>query len=274
MVTQPGGNHSQQITVAANLTYHRWSACSSSCRDHKQTDVTCWVEPQLRLGCDANIALVQGHCWVGGADESTGHGAVIAMTHAVVLQWGNETGSTVLPGILHLEVKTLCWGQSHYGLLHTALSVAHAHMQTQSQHHQDRVFSCTSTNPKSLGMTFHDLGLLSHSGNSGTIDRVTLSIWPAYLSQHPAYLSQHLNKYKLKSKRGRNQKSHSPINLLCNCKQAINYFVSWSVNKVSGFCSMGIYWCLLSLMPLNCKVLLDIWLPRHFRNAWLNYIQL
>ena len=39
------------------------------------------------------------------ADESTAHGTVVAMTHAVVLQLCDETGSTVLPGILILKSK-------------------------------------------------------------------------------------------------------------------------------------------------------------------------
>lgn len=235
----------------------------------KQTDATCWGEPWL--GCDANIELVWGPCGVGVADESTVHGGVVALTHTVVCHWDDEVGSTVLPGILHLEVKTLCWGQSNYRLLRAALSVEHTNMQMQSQHHQDTVF-WLSTNPKSLGMTFHDLGLLSQQGKlreeeGWAIHHITLSIWPAYLSHH-------INKYRLKSKRERNQQPYSPINLLCNCKKELIFFVSWSVNKVSDFCSTGIYQCLLSLMPLNCKVLLDTWLPRHFRNALLNYSQL
>ena len=191
------------------------------------------------------------------------------MTCAVVPHRGDGMGRIVLPWVLHIEVKTLCWGKSHCGLLRTALSVAHANMQAQSQHHQDDLL-LHQYKSKELGYD------LSWPGPS---------FWPGKTQgggkneQNTALLSasvQHtyLNIVnKLKSKRGRNRKSYSSITLLCNCKQAVNFFVSWFVNEVSGFCSMGIYWCLLLLKALNCKVLLDIWLLRCFRNA-LNYTQL
>lgn len=156
--------------------------------------------------------------------------------------------------------------------LDCTVSWTRKHTDTYTQHHQDSIFPGISTNPKSLGMRVHALGLLSPwrktQGGRGMSNTLH---YPQHLTSVPI---THVNKYKLKSKKGRNQKPHSPINLLCNCRQAINFFVSQSVNKVSGFCSMGIYWCFLLLMSLNCKVLWDIWLLRCFRNAWLNYTQL
>lgn len=68
---------------------------------------------------------------MGVSDESTAHGTVVAMTHAVVLQWGDEMGSTVLPGILILKSKHSAEDRVTMGCftLHCLL-----HMQTQSQH--------------------------------------------------------------------------------------------------------------------------------------------
>lgn len=51
----------------------------------------------------------------------------------------------------------------------------------------------------------------------------------------------HVNKYRMKNKRRKTQKPQSPIKPICNSRQAINFCASRSVNKVSGFCSMGIY---------------------------------
>lgn len=264
MATQPGGNHphkSQWLQIWLTTGNHLAGAVT---RQMLLVELNHNLDLDVMQYCHCTGSLLGGGFWW---KHSSWHSCCHDSCCCSSVGWWNGKHSPSWD--THLEVKTLCWGQSHYGLLHTALSVAHANREPAPL--TQRVF-CMSTNPKSLGMVFHDLGLLSHQGKlrdeeEWTIYRITLSIWSAYLSQH-------ITKYKLKSKRGRNQKSHFPINLLCNCKQAINFFGFWSVNKVSGFCSMGIHWCLLSLMPLNFKMLLDIWLPRHFRNAWLNYTQL
>lgn len=179
-----------------------------------------------------------------------------------------KQGSRDLPGILHLEAKTLLRMESVWDALHCTLCCTCKHRastiktessaQVQIQRAWVWHFMTQALFATREIISFREEQTIHHC--------LAVSIWPAYLYQH-------VNKYKLKSNGRRDQKSHSPINL-CNCKQAINFFVSWSINKVSCFCFMGIYWCLLSLTPLNCKVLLDIWLPRHFRNAWLNYTQL
>lgn len=145
----------------------------------------------------------------------------------------------VLAGTLHLEVTTPCQGNRDAVGCFISHSLLHTDMQTythiQPEPSGKGVFFCISTNPKSLGMTVHALGLLSPLREEEMNNTLH---YPQHRTNVPI---PHVNKYKMKNKRRKTQKPQSPIYPIHNCRQAINFCVSQPINKVSGFCSMGIY---------------------------------
>lgn len=48
------------------------------------------VVPELGVGCDVNITLVEGHSGPGIPKEGTGHGAILAPQHRVGLERSQE----------------------------------------------------------------------------------------------------------------------------------------------------------------------------------------
>lgn len=108
---------------------------AASCRVPKQAGASCWGEPQLWLGCDANGTPVLVSLVVGVADESPAQGtAVVTCCGSSVGPWSR---STVLLGILHLKVKMLL----------RTVTVCSFPLPKQTC----RVFSCMSTSLKELG---------------------------------------------------------------------------------------------------------------------------
>lgn len=99
----PGPNPHSTLTVdrecaaaavLAQLVLHQHAVLSAVLQctggDDDCAHTTGGVVPELGVGCDVDITLVEGHSGPRIPEEGTGHGAVLAAQHRVWLERGHE----------------------------------------------------------------------------------------------------------------------------------------------------------------------------------------
>lgn len=121
MPSRPGGNHphkSQWLQIWLTTGNHLAAAVT---RQMLLVDLKQNLDLDVMQYCHCTGSLLGGGFWW---KHSSWHSCCHDSCCCSSVGWWNGKHSPSWD--THLEVKTLCWGQSHYGLLHTALSVAHA----------------------------------------------------------------------------------------------------------------------------------------------------